>query len=473
MSLERGRLDLAIRGGCLVTAGSEGVADLGVRDGRVVQIGGELPPADREIDAEGRLVLPGGIDAHVHLTPVQLAERSLRWADDFASGTRAAAAGGVTTVGNITFPLPGEGLLAALQRTDAEVAGEALVDYLLHPVLLDPTAQTLAEIAELGRRGFPSLKLFMTLGGFDTRERSYLEALRLAGEAGLQTMIHCEDACIIGHLVERLVAAGRRDISNFPHTRPVFSEAVAVERAVAFAEAAGAPIYIVHLSSEAALRAALRGRRRGVRVSVETRPIYLTFTEERFQGPDPGLYVGNPPLRSARDRDALWQALEAGEISTCCTDHAPWTKDAKLDPAADITTTRPGMADLETLMPTLFSQGVRQGRLSLQRFVEVTSTNAARLFNLYPRKGTIAVGSDADLVIWDESLHKTVDGARMNSRAGYSLLDGSELVGWPTHTISRGEVVFENGRFPRPGGRGRLLIGAGRAASTPAVKGGA
>ena len=451
------QLDLAIRGGRVVTASSDGPADVGVRDGRVTQIGATVGPAAREIDAGGRLVLPGAIDAHVHFTPVHTADRSLAWADTYGSGSRAAASGGVTTFGDIAFARPNETLPDAMQRISHEAAAGSLVDFLLHPVVLDPAPERLPEIAQLAEAGFTSMKIFMHMGGFDARTSQYLDALELAGRHNLTTLVHAEDACTIGHLTKRLVAAGETHISNFPKTRPVVAETVAVERAIALAEVSGAPIYLVHISSAGALEAASRARGRGLPVFVETRPIYLLFDESRFQGSEPGLYVGNPPLRAPADVDALWTGLENGRISTCCTDHAPWRREDKLDPSLDITNTRPGMADLETLIPSLFSAGVRTGRLSLQRFVEVTSTNAARIFDIFPRKGTIAVGSDADLVVLDPEHRWIVRGGELETAARMSLLEGRELIGKPVVTISRGDVVMENGRIVGSPGRGRLV----------------
>ncbi len=449
------RVDLAIRGGTIVTPDTFSVADLGIHQGRVVQIGGTIT-ADKEIDAAGRYVLPGGIDMHVHLSSVEIGGGTFRWADDFASGSRAAAAGGITTMGNITFPLPGEGLQASIDRTAVEAGRDSIVDFVLHPVLLDPSPERLAEIPRLAEQGHTSLKIFMILGEFDARAREYLEAMSLAGRHGLMTLIHCEDACVISVLTQRLLAAGRGDLAYYPDSRPIYAESAAVARAAAFCEAAQAPIYIVHLSSRDALEEASRARARGLPVYVETRPIYLHFTSEKFAGPDGPLYVGNPPLRSAEDIAALWSGLSTGTIQTCCTDHAPWMRDQKMEPGLTIVTAPAGVADLETLMPVLFSEGVRKGRLSLQHFVDATSTNAAKLFGLFPQKGTIAVGSDADLAIWDPHLSRTVKSVEGQSNSDYSLFEDWTVTGWPITTISRGEVIYDGGRITAENGRGRL-----------------
>lgn len=440
----------------MVTPDALSTTDIAVHEGRIVQLGGDIV-AETELDARGKLVMPGGIDMHVHLTPVELEEGTVGWVDDFASGSRAAAVGGITTIGNITFPRPGELLRSVLSRVAADATRESIVDFVLHPVLLDPAPKVLSEIPQLASEGHTSLKIFMILGDFDARAGDYLQAMTLARQNGMITLIHCEDACIISFLTKKLMAAGRGDLSNYGASRPIYSEAVAVARAVAFCEAAETPIYIVHLSSREALAVTRKARARGLPVYVETRPIYLYFTAEKFEGPEGPLYVGNPPLRSREDVMALWAGLSSGGIQTCCTDHAAWTRDQKLDPALTIANAPPGMADLETLMPLLFSEGVRKGRLSLQRFVETTSTNAAKLFGLFPRKGTIAVGGDADLVIWDPERARVVHAHEGMSRAGYSLYEDWEVVGWPVYTISRGTVICAEGQITAQDRRGQLV----------------
>ena len=458
MGADQGRFDLTIRGGTVVTADARFEADLGIRGGRVVQIGGQVR-GEREIDASGMLVLPGGIDAHVHLTlsdpPGDSGEP--RWCDDFHSGTRAAAGGGITTVGNMTFPHPGQTLRAAIERDAAEAERDAVVDVMLHPVLTDPATQPLGDIPALAAEGHSTLNYFMSFGGFRTDPEAYLEATRLAAGAGMLTMVHCEDAAMIAHATDRLMAEGHGAIANYPRSRPIAAEVSATARAVAFAELTGAPTYVVHLSSAGALDEVRRGRRRGAHLAVETRPLYLYLTKERFAEPDGAKYVGQPPLRRADDVVALWRGLANGEVDTVCTDHAPWRYADKVVSGMDVTTIRPGVADLDTLLPMLYSEGVAKGRISLHRFVAATATNAAKLFGLYPRKGTIAVGADADLAIWDPALTKPVRATDFQTNADYSPYEGWEVTGWPVITISRGEVVYDNGRVTGSRGRGTVL----------------
>ncbi len=449
--------DLVVRGGTVVTAGSSGQCDVGISDGKVAQVGGSMH-GRREIDAGGALVLPGGIDMHVHLSSPQAPEPGVPdWVDDFASGSAAAIAGGVTTIGNMTFPGDGQSLRQALDRDLDAARGTAAVDYVLHPVLASPSPEALAELPGLAADGHTSLKLFLVSGEFEANAAAMIEAVRIAGQHGMLSLLHCEDAALVEAAGQRLLATGNGGLAHFPGSRPVYAERAAVERAVAICEATGSPVYIVHLSSRAALESARRGQAAGLPVFVETRPLYLHLTSAAFSEPQAGKYVGAPPLREPGDVAALWAGLTDGSVHTLGSDHAPWTLEAKVDDALDVTTARQGVADLETAMPMLFDAGVRAGRLSLSRFVALTSTNAARLFGLYPRKGTIAVGGDADLVVLDPQVRRVIDGRSMRSRAGYSVYDGREVYGWPRFTVSRGEVVLADGQVVAEPGRGQWL----------------
>jgi dihydropyrimidinase len=448
--------DLVVRGGTVVTAGSQGEYDLGITGGLITQLGGSLR-GRREIDASGALVLPGGIDPHVHLSPGEPPEPGVPgWADDFGSGSRAAIAGGVTTVGNMTFPWPGQSLREALDR-DRQAAGIAAVDYVLHPVLTVPSPDAIAELAGLAADGHTSLKLFMVDPAFEEHIDLAVEAIAAAGRSGMLTLLHCEDGPLVRFAGEALLARGQGGLASWGPSRPAFAERAAVDRAAAICEATGAPVYVVHLSSGLALTSARRAQAAGLPLYVETRPVYLHLTGEVLREPDGGKYIGSPPLREPADVAALWSALADGSVHTLGSDHAPWRLADKTDPALDVTNARQGVADLETLLPMLFSAGVATGRISLPRFVELTSTAAARLFGLYPRKGTIAVGSDADLVVLDPQVRRQIDGRSMQSKAGYSVYDGQEVTGWPRFTVSRGDVVLDGGELAATPGRGQWL----------------
>jgi dihydropyrimidinase len=450
-------LDLAVRGGCVVTAGGAAVADVGVADGRIVQLGGDLRAA-RDLRVDGKLVLPGGVDIHVHLSPPRRPQPDEeQWVDDFESGSLAAIAGGITTFGNMTFQWPGESLGDALRRDRASAERAACVDYVLHPVLTDPSPQHVAEIPALAAAGYGSLKIFMVSPEFDARVADFIAAIGLAGANGLTTLLHCEDGAIIRCVCRELAAQGRGDVRNWAESRPVYTESAATERAIAICRATGSPIYIVHLSSRAALEACRRARADGVPVAVETRPLYLHLTREVLADADGPKYVGAPPLREHDDVEAIWNGLRDGTIATVCSDHAPWTLRQKLDPSLDVSSARQGVADLDTSLPMLYSEGVRGGRIDVERFVELVATNPARLFGLYPRKGTIAVGSDADLVVWDPEETRTVSASRLRSRSDYSVYEGREVTGWPVAVVSRGEVVLEEGSITAQPGRGRWI----------------
>jgi dihydropyrimidinase len=357
----------------------------------------------------------------------------------------------------MTFPLPGETPRDAVAREMAGAAPEAAVDWFLHPVLNDPGAAADGEIAALAADGHSSVKIFLTMPWVAADEPGLRAALAAAREAGSLTLLHCEAAGLLEQCGDHLIAHGRGALQNFPEARPVTAEVEAVDQAVALSTATGAPVYIVHLSSAAALDRARTARSGGFGVHVETRPLYLHLTRERFAQPDAGKYVGAPPLREQADRDALWAGLAAGDVDTVCSDHAPWLLADKLDPALNVVTARQGVADLETLMPMLFSEGVVTGRISLDQFVDLTSANAARLFGLYPRKGVIAVGSDADLALWDPQERRTVDGARMRSRADYSVYDGWDVQGWPRIVVQRGQVLLADGEIIARPGQGQWL----------------
>ncbi|MBE3132506.1 MAG: amidohydrolase family protein [Acidobacteria bacterium] len=442
---------LLIRGGHLVTADRRWNADIRIRDGKIAEIGPRLQVRgeDRVIKASGLQVLPGGIDPHAHLLPP--------WVDDYDVGSRGALAGGITSIGCMANAQRGETFVDALAREAARVREQSIADIFLHPILGSPSNDVRGRLSELPRTGHSDIKIFMTSPTFVQNQEAWAELIREAGRLGLITMLHCEDAQTMADAAKALTAAGQTALRYYPESRPIESEVKAVERAVALCEQSGAPIYIVHLSSKAALDVCQRARARRLPVYVETRPIYLYFTSERYQQPDGPLYVGQPPLREASDVRALWEGLASGSIDTLGTDHAPWTREQKMDPELTIAKFRPGVADLQTMLPVFYSEGVSKKKVSLERFVAVTSTNAARLFGLFPQKGTIAVGSDADLALWDPKARRRLSRADVVSRAGFSLFEGWTLTGWPTMTVRRGEVVFEHGKITALPGSGIVL----------------
>jgi dihydropyrimidinase len=437
-------MDCVVRGGSVQTAERRVESDIGIRDGVVAQLGGVMD-GRQEIDARGLVVLPGAVDPHVHLTCGDAGPNDLIWVDDFESGSHAALAGGVTTVGNMTFRREGETLQGAIEREAAWARERSIVDVFLHPIADRALRGFESELPRLVELGHTSLKLFMTTPSFDAELAAFLSLTRAAGAAGMRTLVHCEDLGTIQCCTATLLGGAGRSLTHFPESRPPLSEVVATQRAVAMCELTGSPIYVVHLSCERALVVCTEARARGLPVHVETRPLYLHLTRERYREADGAKYVAQPPLREASDVAALWRGLAERTIDCVATDHAPWTLAQKLDPSHDLAHLRPGVANLETMLPMLWSQGVRQGRITAERFVELVSTTPAQLFGLYPRKGTIAEGSDADLVLFDERASRRIGPADVRSRAGHSVYEGIEVTGWPTLVMRRGEVVYRDG----------------------------
>jgi dihydropyrimidinase len=453
--------ELIVRNGLIITVDGRRQADLRIRNGTIAEVRPNLPstPGATEIDARGMLVIPGGVDPHSHLTgerPVNAPEGAIF--EDYKTGSAAALAGGVTTVTNFVSRQANEDVGAFLSRNTALVEKNGIADFLLHVNIgSDPSWVTPVALETMASRGFTSTKTFMRETYFDTHAVGFVKAFRLSGVAGVLSMIHCEDASILADLGETMVTDGRGSLQNLGLSRPVVTEVLAVQRAVAISEATGAPIYIVHLSSERALRVAEEAEARGLPIYVETRPMLIHLSDERLLQPDAGLYGGSPPLRSKRDTDALWEGLAKGTIHTVGTDHGARKREEKIDPSLNVVTHREGVGNIQDYRAMLFSEGVRTGRLSLEQFVAVTATNPAKIFGMYPRKGTIQVGSDADVVIWDPSLKRTIRDQDELSAAKWSLYSGWEVTGWPVTTIRRGEIVYQNGKVIGRPGTGKVV----------------
>ena len=443
--------EILIRRGRVVNADAVRDADVRIVGSQIAEIGSGLKPRDgsRIIEAAGRLVMPGGIDPHTHLHP--------GFVDDMTSGSMAAVAGGITTVGTFANATQGETLTAAIDRMAARVTAEAIADVMLHPAVWPPSTDTIAAMQAIADAGQPSFKIFMTRADFGARLPLVIQQLEAARDAGVVTLMHCEDGALLAAAVRRLAAEGRTSLKDYGDSRPVIAEVAATQQAAALCESTRAPIYIVHLSSQRALEATGAARAGKAPLFVETRPLYLHLTSEKMRGADAPLFVGQPPLREPIDRDAMWRGVLGGGIDVLATDHAPWTREQKLDPSLTITRLRPGVSDLRTMLPMFFSEGVQARKLPLTRFVECTSTNAARIFGLYPKKGVIREGADADITIWDPRRTAPVRAADDPSKSDYSVYEGWRVTGWPVTTIRRGDVVFDAGTITAPAGSGQLV----------------
>jgi dihydropyrimidinase len=453
---EAGPFDLVVRGGTIVTAEDQRCADVGIVDGRIARLGVDLPRGREEVDARELLVLPGGVDVHTHL---DVDVGGMTTVDDFDSGTAAAACGGVTTICDYAWQRPGQTLAEAIETWQAKAAGRAHIDYAFHLVLSEATPERLAEVPEIVRAGYPSFKVFM-ISEFTIGDAGFLRLLEVAGREGAVVNVHAENGAMLDHAASALLRAGRRDPRHFAASRPAAAEADATRRALAYAAMVGAEVYIVHLSCRGALEAVQEARARGQRAWAETRPIYLGLTEGRYAqgGLEAAKVVGAPPLRPAEDQAALWEGLRRGDLQTIGSDNTSWSATQKAAGLDDFTRVPYGVPGLETEMRVIYSEGVVRGRISVHTFVSAFSTMPAKIFGLYPRKGTVTVGSDADLVLFDPRGTERIDGHRLHSRSGYDPFDGLEVRGIPALTLSRGEIIARNGKLQSHPGRGRHLL---------------
>lgn len=442
--------DILIKNGRVVNADGSRMADVRVTGELITEVGPDLSPASgtRVIDASGKLVLPGGIDPHTHLHPP--------FVDDFTSGSMAALAGGITTVGTFAHVRGNQTPLEALDLMEARVRQEAIADIILHVTAWPPTPEYRAILPELVGRGHTSIKIFMLWSDFGAHLSDTIRLLEAARDAGVVTMIHCEDEALLEATARRMEAEGKTSLRHYPESRPVVVEAVATQQAVSLCEITGAPMQVVHLSSRRALDACRNPDTIGLPLFVEIRPMYLYLTEERFQGPDGPLYVGQPPLRTPADSEALWRGLRDGSGDLIATDHAPWRRADKMSPDRSITDLRPGISSLQFMLPMFYSEGVGKRGLPVERFVDLTSTKAARIMGLYPRKGVIQAGSEADIVVFDPDETAPIRAENDYSNSDFSVYEGWPMTGWPSITIRRGEVVFENGEITGRAGSGRL-----------------
>ena len=467
------RFDLVVRNAVAVTAGDVQRCDIGVRHGRVAALAERLDAGAREIDAAGRCVTPGGVDGHCHLD--QPMPAPMRMADDFLTGTRSAACGGTTTVIPFAAQSKGGSLLAAVEDYHRRAKGKACIDYAFHLIVSDPAPRVLREeLPQLIRDGYTSFKVYMTYDDLKLSDREMLDVLEAARREGAMAMVHAENSDCIAWLAERLVAAGRTAPRYHADSRPAPVEREATHRAITFSELLDVPILIVHVSGAEALEQIRWAQGRGLNIYAETCPQYLFLTADHLalEGFHGAKCVCSPPPRDRANQQRIWHGLVNGAFHLLSSDHAPFRYDdphgKKLGGKEVAFPYIPnGIPGLETRLPLLFSEGVGKGRIDLHQFVALTATNPARLYGLYPRKGTIAVGSDADLVIWDETREVTIDNAMLHHAVDYTPYQGMRIRGWPAVTLSRGEVVWENGEFRGQAGRGEFLRCGPPAAARP------
>ena len=456
-------LDLVIRKARAATAADVFDCDIGITGGRIVALGQDLPAAARTIDAAGRVVTPGGVDAHCHLD--QPMPPPTRMADDFDSGTRAAACGGTTTVIPFAAQVKGGSLRDALADYHRRAEGRAHVDYAFHLIVSDATPAVLNdELPALIAEGYTSFKLYMTYDDLKLDDGQVLDVLEVARRHGAMAMIHAENADCIEWLTRRLEAAGRTAPRWHAHARPMLVEREATHRAIALSQLVDVPILIVHVSGREAVEQIRWARGHGLPIFAETCPQYLFLTAEdlgiddSYQG---ARCVCSPPPRDASNQQVIWDGLADGLFTVFSSDHAPFRYDApegKKPGGAEVPFRHipNGIPGIETRLPLLYSEGVLGGRLTLEKFVELTATNPAKAYGLHPRKGTIAIGADADLVVWDERTF-TLRNEQLHHAVDYTPYEGRTLRAWPALTLVGGDVVWDGHTFHPRAGRGRFL----------------
>lgn len=448
--------DLVIRGGTLVTPNSLLQTDLAVSKGQIAATGSSLV-GYRVIPAEGLLVLPGAVDPHVHLEMPVGATRS---SDDWFSGTKAAACGGTTTVIDFVEPQPGQRLGQALQERRALAEDQAAVDFGLHMTITNDDPQTLADIRQLCEAGCPSFKTYLTYVGFRLSDAALLQVLSEVKAAGGIVLVHAENDAIIEFLKARFRQQGCTAPRYHALSRPAIAEGEAIQRALALAEITGSQIYIVHTSTAIGAQAIRAARQRGVLAYGETCPQYLLLTEQELSRPgfEGAKFVCSPPLRSRDDQDALWTGLEAGDINTVGTDHCPFNFETQKTLGRSSYEQIPGgLPGIETRLALLYTFGVASGKLSLGRWVELCCTNPARIFGLYPRKGSLEPGADADIVLFDPGKKFILTHSLLHEQVDYTPYEGFELSGYPAMTLLSGRVIAENGIFTGRQGQGQYL----------------
>ena len=454
-----------IKNGTVVTASDTFAADVWIEGGKIAALvapGTLLGTAEQTIDAREQYIIPGGIDAHTHM---DLPFGGTMSSDDFDTGTVAAAHGGTTTIVDFAIQSKGKSMREGLDTWYAKSEGKAAIDYGFHMIMTEANAGTLDEMSGMVAEGISSFKMFMAYPGvFLVDDQQIFRAMQKAGELGALITMHAEIGLPIDVMVQQALARGHTAPVYHALTRPEAAEATGTERAIALAEMAGVPVYMVHLSAQRALERVMEARDRGLPTYAETCPQYLFCSEDDLRG-DPGNewkgagYVCTPPLRPRHHHDHLWRGLRNYDLQVVATDHCPFCmKDQKELGRHDFSKIPNGMSGVETRLHLLW-EGVVAGKISLNRFVEITSTAPAKIFGMYGKKGTLAVGADADVVVWDPRRKKTLGKDTLHMRVDYSPFEGREVPASPSHVFSRGELIIQNDQWvaKQKQGRGQFL----------------
>ncbi len=445
-----------IRNGTIVTADLTYKADVAIDGGKIVEIGENLK-GDRELDATGCYVMPGGIDPHTHLEMPFMGTYS---SDDFESGTRAALAGGTTMVVDFALPNQGESLLDALKRWDNK-STRANCDYSFHMAVTWWGEQVFNDMPEVVNRGITTFKHFMAYkGALMVNDDEMFASFKRLAELGAIALVHAENGDVVAELTAKLLAEGNTGPEAHAYSRPPQVEGEAANRAIMIADMAGVPLYIVHVSCEEAHEAIRRARMQGKRVWGEPLIQHLTLDESEYFNKDwdhAARRVMSPPFRNKQHQDSLWAGLQSGSLSVVATDHCAFTTEQKRFGVGDFSKIPNGTGGLEDRMPMLWTHGVNTGRLTMNEFVAVTSTNIAKILNCYPKKGAIMVGSDADIVVWDPEKEKVISAETQQSAIDYNVFEGHRVKGLPRFTLTRGHVAVHDGEIRTREGHGEFV----------------
>lgn len=455
--------DTIIKGGRVATASDVFTCDIAIRDGKIVALGTDLGEARDVIDAGGRWVLPGGIDSHVHIS--QPSGEGIVMADDFESATRSAAMGGNTTILPFCLQESGQSLRTAIENYHAKAEGQCYTDVSFHMIISDPSPQVLGqELPALVRDGYTSFKIFMTYDGLALGDLDILRVMAVAKDTRALVMIHAENYDIIRYLTEQFETEGKTAPKYHASSRPKIAEREATYRAISLAQLSDVPLMVVHVSNRETMEEIRRARQRGLRIYGETCPQYLVLTENDLDGlnMEGAKYVCSPPPRDVDSQEACWEGLQQDVFSVFSSDHCPFRYDdsqGKLTPKGrtSFRWVPNGIPGVGARLPILFSEGVMKGRIDINRFVAVTSTNHAKAYGLYPRKGTIAIGADADIAIWDPEIRQVLTHSMLDDGSDYTPYEGLELTGWPILTMVRGKVVVCEGKLSADKGVGTYL----------------
>ncbi|MEO1491671.1 MAG: dihydropyrimidinase [Pseudomonadota bacterium] len=452
--------DLVIRGGRIATAEHVFEADLGIRGGKIAAIGEGLTASD-EIDAAGKLVMPGGIEAHCHIA--QESGMGLMSADDYQTGSISAAFGGNSSFVPFAAQRKGWGILETLDIYDGRAAPKSVIDYGYHLIVSDPTPEALAELPAAFARGVTSFKVFMTYD-ISIDDGQFLDILSVAKAHGAITMVHAENKQMIAWTTARLLDAGHTAPRYHAPSRPALAEEEAINRAISLARLIDAPLFIVHVSTPGGADLVRQARDEGAKVFAETCPQYLFLTRDDLDRPgmEGAKYICSPPLRDVATQEALWSHITGGTFEVVSSDHAPYRADETgkfhAGPDAPFNKIANGMPGIEMRLPLLFSEGVVKGRISLNQFVALSSTNAARTYGMLPGKGWIAVGADADIAIWDPEAVWTA--GEMHDNMDYNPFAGREITGRPVTVLNRGRRIVEDGTLHAAPGSGQFIARA-------------